>query len=700
MIVLGHPLLAAGLAAAGLPVLIHFLTRPRPRSIAFPTFRLLLEAGSGRQALDRLRTGLILALRTLAITALALLLAKPYWSAATGSTRPGEALRLVVLLDASVSLRATQNGIPLFTQARALAAEVLRGLEPGSAAGVILAGATPRTLLPALSNNLPLLHEGLARAEATWETCDVPAALALAAKLLDGRGSILVISDFQRTNWGAADFTAAPGISFVLRPVARAPIDNIGLLAVRKAPEEPVAGERLEIAATVFNSSPQRRSVTVRIELDEQAQNVELTLAPYASATGTAAFLAPHSGLYAGLASLPSDALSEDDRRHFAVRVRERLRALVLCDAERRSGRIEAFCAATALCPSATAGTGIQIAPRQSQNVEQAALENSELFVLVPPLNPPGRVIETLARRVADGARLVLFLDAERPDEAAAAASLINGLAGASNGALRPPFELGGIVRPAEPEPLAELATQGQILRLFHAADQADWKSLRFGRHLRTTALAERRDEVLAAFADGSPALALSAAGRGSAVYFNLPLAPAASNLAGSPLFPALLHECLRALRETREPAEARPGLERRLVSRDIPLNLDASRLRLFDSGGAEIPARILAQGRVWRWELPPADRTGLCAVRAGEKTLEYGVVNLDPREADTRPVALADIAEVNTATPVARLDAGGDLRRIGQARPLWPELLALAALCLAAETALLAGWRRREARP
>ena len=55
-----HPWMLAGLAAAGLPVLIHFLTRARPRRIAFPPYQFLMEACAGQQSLHRLRTILLL----------------------------------------------------------------------------------------------------------------------------------------------------------------------------------------------------------------------------------------------------------------------------------------------------------------------------------------------------------------------------------------------------------------------------------------------------------------------------------------------------------------------------------------------------------------------------------------------------------------------------------------------------------------
>jgi hypothetical protein len=69
-----NPLLLAGLAAVGLPLLIHWLTRARPRRIAFPPFKFLVEACAGQQAVNRLRTILLLAIRCLLVLALALAL--------------------------------------------------------------------------------------------------------------------------------------------------------------------------------------------------------------------------------------------------------------------------------------------------------------------------------------------------------------------------------------------------------------------------------------------------------------------------------------------------------------------------------------------------------------------------------------------------------------------------------------------------
>ena len=147
---LTNPWMLAALAAVGLPVLIHYLTRARPRKVAFPPFKFLVEACAGRQSVHRLRTFLLLALRCLAVTALVLLFARPFLKPARAAAGAEAKRRVVLVVDASLSMRAVQRGVTLFARAQAEAANVLREVENGTEAGLILAGSAPRPLLPAL----------------------------------------------------------------------------------------------------------------------------------------------------------------------------------------------------------------------------------------------------------------------------------------------------------------------------------------------------------------------------------------------------------------------------------------------------------------------------------------------------------------------------------------------------------------------
>src|SRR6476620_10730168 len=72
-----HPWALFGGLAIALPVLIHWLTRPRPARIPFSTIRFLQEVVRQRRARYRLRDYLILLLRTVAVLLLAAAFCRP-----------------------------------------------------------------------------------------------------------------------------------------------------------------------------------------------------------------------------------------------------------------------------------------------------------------------------------------------------------------------------------------------------------------------------------------------------------------------------------------------------------------------------------------------------------------------------------------------------------------------------------------------
>jgi len=688
-----HPWFLIGLAAVGLPVLIHFLTRARPRVIRYPTYHLLIEAGSGRQALNRLRTWIILSLRVLAVAALALLFTKPFLRTAGARAEPGSARRAVVLVDASMSMRAVQSGVPVFARARAQAADLLRSLEQGSSAGVVFIGAKPQAVLPALSRNLAVLHEGLAKAEATLERGDPAAAIALAERMLEGHGAVYVFSDFQRSNWASVDLTRYQGLSFFLRPVVAQGVDNVGITSLEKSPGEPIEGETIELTCTVFNSTAAKRKETVRLDLEGVTQTTAVELQPYSSGTAGFSFSLPTSGCFPGKVALERDDLNDDNTRYFKLRVRRALDVLVISDADRDDTTSGAFFVATALAPSEYASGGMRVLRRLSQEVDRGALETADAFFLVPPTRLNGETTDIIARRVSDGAHLVCFLDG------ATAPETIGALTGASKGVIAPPYQL---LRPLSTEqlggePFGTAQTTGGPLKLFNTPDQGDLKGLRFLRRYVTETVASRKEEVLIQFTDGSAALSMSPAGRGTAVFANFSTAPDGSNLAGSPLFPPLLHELMRALRRVSDTDVNTPGRE---CTIDVPGAEPSAGpdkpYTVLDPEAKPLQATVLTRGRTVRLALPAVHLSGLYPVRSDRTLVDFGVVNVHPDETDTRQMNVTDLVDEHGSqnVSVTLLNSEGDILNAGRPRALWPLLIAIAALFFAAEMMLLAVWR------
>jgi len=666
-----NPWLLAGLAAVGLPVLIHYLTRARPRRVAFPPFKFLLEACAGQQAVNRLRTILLLTVRCLAVLALVLLFARPFARPSGAAANAAASQRVVLMVDASLSMRAVQRGVPLFARAKAEAADVLRGLESGAEAGVILVGATPRTLLPALSRNLPALHEALVKTEPTYEAGDFQAALALAKRLLGGTGTLYVFSDFQKSNWEAAGELPA-GVLCRLRPATTEPVNNMALVSARLLPEEPVAGETAEVICTVFNCGPQPREETVRLQLGEFTQERQVKVPAYATADCAFNVTFSQDGLFTGKTWLEPDDLREDDTRYLAVRVHKALQILFLSDADEGDTRSAAFFVSRALVPSAQAAPGLKLVRRHSQDTDRGILETADLFILVAPAALTGEAVEIMTRRVQEGARFLAVLDGPTAP----------GLVPAG---LSPPFQLQRTV----------LSEAGDALipgprKLFAEADAGDWSAARFRRHYQTQALPGRSGDVVLSYPDGSAAVTLSSVGKGAAVFANLPLTPDGGDFIGSPMFPATLHELLRALRRSSEAQAVTPGAAWVL---ETPTPGEGA-LSVTDPEGAAIPTQAITSGRASRLAMPPARLPGIYSVKQGAAVVGAAAVNVDPRESDTRPIPLEQI-KAGSGAAVTVVQGEEDLMLAGKARPLWPQLAAAAAALLALEMILLAVWRR-----
>ncbi len=353
---------------------------------------------------------MLLTVRCLAVLALVLLFARPFLRPSDAGMNPRTKQSVVLILDASLSMRAVQGGVTLFARAKAEAADVLRELETGQEAAVILVGATPRTLLPALSPNFPALHEGLSKAEPTFEAADFQAALAIAKRLLSGPGTIYIFSDFQKSNWDDAGELPA-GCVCRLRPVTTEPVDNVGLVGARLLPEEPVLGETAEAVCSVFNSSPRPREATVRLQLGDFTQERQVTVPAFAAVDCAFNVTFPQEGSFTGKAWLDPDDLREDDTRYLRVKVHRSLQVLLLSDTDTGDNRSAAFFVSHALVPSPKAAPGLNIIRRHSQDTDRGVLETADVFILVAPATLTGEAVEVITRRVQEGCRFLAVLD-------------------------------------------------------------------------------------------------------------------------------------------------------------------------------------------------------------------------------------------------------------------------------------------------
>lgn len=133
-----HPVLIAGIALVGLPVLLHLIMKQEPKRVLFPAFRFLKQKRNLNQRKMRLRHFLLLALRMLLIALFAMTLFQPtIYSEGSWLFSGEQPVAVVVLIDTTPSMGYTANGKSRLDEARRRALEFLDDLPPGSRVAVL-----------------------------------------------------------------------------------------------------------------------------------------------------------------------------------------------------------------------------------------------------------------------------------------------------------------------------------------------------------------------------------------------------------------------------------------------------------------------------------------------------------------------------------------------------------------------------------
>src|SRR6185369_11476916 len=110
MITLLNPALLPWIAAIGLPIAIHLLTRRTRRRMELPTVKFLQRTIAHQSRLFKWRHLLMLIVRTLAVTALVLMFLKPVLNSPLAASAD-ERVGAVVVLDVSGSMSYSAGGL-------------------------------------------------------------------------------------------------------------------------------------------------------------------------------------------------------------------------------------------------------------------------------------------------------------------------------------------------------------------------------------------------------------------------------------------------------------------------------------------------------------------------------------------------------------------------------------------------------------
>ncbi|HZR98616.1 MAG TPA: BatA and WFA domain-containing protein [Chloroflexota bacterium] len=304
-------------------VVLLWLLRPRRPRQRVPSLLLWPGSPAERQSArpwQRLRHHPLLWLQVAVAALLALAAARPYLPA------EGASRHLIVLLDASGSMRARDVAPDRFGAARAAVLDLARALGPDQAMTVIRVDREPRVLVAEARSAGPV-EAALAGEAAAYGPADAAAALALAAALTQGPAEWIVVGD-----GGLAvpeDFQRPPGTRYRFLAVG-GPAANVAVsgLALRQE------GDRVTVQAGLrsMGAAP----VAGRLQLlaeDELVGVQEWRLGPAGETYLTWSALPAGAHWYeARLVGVPAaaNALETDDRAWAAVSGADATRVLLV----------------------------------------------------------------------------------------------------------------------------------------------------------------------------------------------------------------------------------------------------------------------------------------------------------------------------------------------------------------------------------
>ncbi len=366
-----NTLFLAAAATALVPILIHLIQRRRVQQVVFGSLRFLRKTSHRVVRRRRFEEILLVILRALALAALAVAFARPFFHRPTQEPGGGQGALVdqeatLVLVDNSYSMQAEGR----LGRAKAEALKVLREADPAARVGVAVFSSQFRELCP-IGAAPAQAEEAVQSIQPSWRGTKLALALDQACRVLTRAGRdeahrrIVLISDFQKSSWergsaGASpsqEWTLPPGIELAVRNVATKRVPNVFVGRV-VVPRLVVAGGFIEaVSATVRNLADKPLNdarVSFRVGGEEHG-TLSVNLRPGEETPVRFRYKFTEPGDVAGTISVQADdELPEDNVAHFCVHVTPRVHVLLVnADRAETMARNGGLFIKTALSPAA-----------------------------------------------------------------------------------------------------------------------------------------------------------------------------------------------------------------------------------------------------------------------------------------------------------------------------------------------------------
>lgn len=526
------------LAAAVLPLAIHFLSRRRYRQTYWAAMEYLLAAIRANRRRLQLEQFLLLAVRTLIVVLVVLAFAEPYFERKGFVFVAGQNTHRVLVIDGSYSMGYKPGEASRFQRAKELASRIVEESPPGDGFTLILMSSPPKVVVghPAPKSGDFLREiEDLSLAHTT---SDLPSTLAKVEQVLVASRreqpkltgeEVYFLTDLGRVGWmpdsnelarfrqRAKRLSESAGL--VVIDLGQEDADNLAVTSVQTGEPFATVGHSLHVEAELKNLGRQTRSqLPVQLLVDgRRAEEERVDIPPGTSVSVGFSCRFESAGDHSLEIRLDGDRLDVDDHRYLVVPVKPYIN--VLCVEGRPSG--QPFGGATdylsaALSPQGRAGRSpVRPDVMPESKLLELDLDRYDCIFLADVAQFTSSEAQALDAYLEKGGSLIFFLG-----DQVLADRYNRELAGEKPGGVRLlPARLGALIDKPQYR-LDPLGYRHPIVREFRNHEQAGLLTTPVAKHFELIVPRLSKAKVALALEDGDPLIVEEPIKRGRVVLF------------------------------------------------------------------------------------------------------------------------------------------------------------------------------------
>ena len=397
-----NPFVLFGLAAAGIPIILHLLNIRKLRTIEFSTLTFLKELQKSKMRKVKIRQWLLLVLRTLIVIFIVFAFSRPALKGSLAGLGTHAKTTIVIILDDSYSMSLRNDRGSFLKQAQSSALNLADMLKEGDDALFIRLSDLPRATIAEPTHDIQRLREAIRQTEARYKHRTIEEALRLSSRLLQQSKNfnkeIYVFTDNQKTtvvdqhaaegaNPAAKFFDPAVRLFFV--PLSDQPFENIGIEKVEIPPTLFQKGKPFTVMADVRNyGTALVQNHLVNLFLDG-ARVMQKSVTVDGGQHTVVDFIATpqHAGFVSGRVELEEDTFDADNDRYFSIDVPEQVAVLLSSSDPKSSDYVRLALTAHNEDETSTALALTELSPQQ---LTYSALVRADVVLLsnVASLSP------------------------------------------------------------------------------------------------------------------------------------------------------------------------------------------------------------------------------------------------------------------------------------------------------------------------